>query len=182
MQPELTRRGRCHVFGNEIPLDEGFIPFDMAIRRIEDPAQLTPELFKMLDPEFPHRVRAGDIVIAGHNFGCGKPHFQGFIAMAAMNLSVLCTSMPYKSIRGAISKGVPVMTGVSNDNGQFATGDEIEVNFSTGEITNMTRGTRQSATLMSSDLVSIIQQGGTQGVLAAWLAQHPEMALGQSVL
>ena len=111
MPGRLVRRGRCHVFGDDIPLDDGLIPFEMAIRRIDDPAQLCPELLRLIDPAFPERVRPGDIVVAGANFGCGKPHFQGFIAMAALGVSVVCASMPYKTLRGAISKGVPVLTG-----------------------------------------------------------------------
>ncbi|MDX3906576.1 MAG: hypothetical protein QHC78_12890 [Pigmentiphaga sp.] len=171
----LRRSGQCHVFGDHIPLDDGLIPFEMAIRRIDDPALLCPELLKLVDPGFPARVQPGDIVIAGADFGCGKPHFQGFIAMASLGLAVVCVSMPYKALRGAISKGVPVLTGLPADPGAFATGDRIEVDFSSGTVANLDTGHRVEVPPLSPLLADVVTQGGTRGMLAAWLDAHPGM-------
>lgn len=174
MPLQLQRRGRCHVFGDDIPLDDGLIPFEMAIGRIDDPALLVPHLLRLVDAGFPARVQPGDIVVAGRAFACGKPHFQGFIAMAALGLSVVCASMPYKSVRGAISKGVPVMPGV--DAGHFATGDEVVVDFVQGTVVNASRRSAHQGTPLAPDLVALVLQGGTRGALSAWLAEHPEAA------
>lgn len=176
MPDALSRRGRCHVFGDGIPLDEGLIPFDMAIRRIDDPAVLIPELFRQIDAGFASRVQRGDLVIAGRDFCCGKPHLQGFIAMAALGLAVICTSMPYKAMRGAISKGVPVLTGLDDPAGGFSTDDEVEVDFAAGRIVNLSRGQHHVAQAMSPTLIGMVVEGGTRGMLAAWLRTHPEMS------
>lgn len=187
----LVRRGRCHVFGDDIPLDDGLIPFEMAIRRIDDPAQLCPELLRLIDPVFPERVRPGDIVVAGANFGCGKPHFQGFIAMAALGISVVCASMPYKTLRGAISKGVPVLTGwpIAGWPGQdrpgqdrpgaaagVRTGDVLEVDFAAGTVGGPDLDSPIQLPPLSPLLVDIVRSGGMRGMLAAWLRDHPDMA------
>ena len=173
MTSSLIRRGRAHVFGDGIPLDEGVMAFKYAIGRITDPAELIPHLFEPIDPGFAARVARGDLVVAGADFGCGKPHIQGFIAMAALGMGVVCGSMPYKAIRGAISKGLPVLTGGGDPASWVANGDEIEVNFGTGEARNLSRGTTVQLPPMAPVLQPIIAQGGANGQLAGWLNEHP---------
>ena len=178
MTNPLTQRGRCHVFGDGIPLDEGVMAFKYAIGRITDPEQLIPHLFEDIDPTFAARVQPGDFVIAGRDFGCGKPHIQGFIAMAALHMGVLCTSMPYKAMRGAISKGLPVLTGCEGAAEFARNGDDIEVHFATGQAINHTQGTHKTFPAMPSVLQDIIAHGGAQGQLAAWLDAHAEQRAG----
>ncbi|OVZ61241.1 hypothetical protein CDO44_06245 [Pigmentiphaga sp. NML080357] len=175
MTTTFRRSGYCHVFGDDIPLDDGLIPFDMAIRRVDDPAVLRPALLRMVDPDFPDRVRPGDIIVAGARFGCGKPHFQGFVAMASLGLSILCVSMPYKALRGAISKGVPVLTGLPAIGEAFRTGDRIEVDFVQGTIANLDNARRFEVPPLSPLLADMVRRGGTRGMLATWLEAHPEM-------
>jgi 3-isopropylmalate/(R)-2-methylmalate dehydratase small subunit len=178
----LVKRGTCHVFGNDIPLDEGFIPFELAIQRVTDPQQLIPHLFKQIDPGFPARVKPGDVVIAGSEFGCGKPHVQGFIAMAALGMGVICTSMPYKNLRRAVAKGVPVLDGAPAPEQLAATGDEVEIDFATGRFRNFTRGTEATVPAMPPILLDIVNTGGMDGLLKTWLADHPEQAAGSADL
>lgn len=174
MTHPLTQRGRCHVFGDGIPLDEGVMAFKFAIGRITDPEQLIPHLFEGIDPTFASRVQPGDFVIAGRDFGCGKPHIQGFIAMAALHMGVLCLSMPYKAMRGAISKGLPVLTGCEGATEFVRNGDDLEVIFATGQAINHTQGTQKTLPAMPKVLQDIIAHGGATGQLAAWLLDHPE--------
>ncbi|NYE22184.1 hypothetical protein [Pigmentiphaga litoralis] len=176
MTARLLRRGRCHVFGDDIPLDEGLIPFDMAIRRIDDPSILVPELFRQIDPAFHDRVRPGDIIVAGRNFCCGKPHLQGFIAMASLGLSVICTSMPYKAMRGAVAKGVAVMTGVDIQAFPFKTGDDVEVDYTDGTVRNVSQTVTLTGEALSATLTDIVAEGGTRGQLRTWLRDHPIMS------
>lgn len=175
MRPPLKKRGFCHVFGDDIPLDEGVMPFRFAIGRVTDPKELIPHLFAAIDAAFPQRVRHGDLILAGRNFACGKAHMQGFIAMEALGIGVLCGTMPYKAHRGAVGRGVPILTGCSGIGEFAATGDEIEVDFSTGEASNITRGTARRFPPIPEILGDIVARGGLKGSLAAWLAEHPEM-------
>ncbi|WP_299452457.1 hypothetical protein [uncultured Pigmentiphaga sp.] len=176
MSDLLIKTGTCHVFGDKVPLDEGFIPFSFAIGRETRPEVLIPHLFKSLDPEFPDRVAPGDIVIGGTQFACGKTHVQGFIAMVALDLGIVCGSMPFKAMRRAIAQGLPVLTGLEQPGSFAKTGDSIEVNFATGRVTNLTTGEVRHCPPMPPILQPIIRQGGTQGYLRHWLATHPEMA------
>ena len=175
MTSPLIRRGVCHVFGDDIPLDEGVMPFSYAIGRITDPQELIPHLFETIDPGFASRVQPGDIIIAGNNFGCGKAHMQGFIAMAALGMGVLCGSMPYKGHRGAIARGVPVLTGCENAAAFACAGEDIEIDFASGCATNHTRGTQQQFAPLAPILADLVAQGGLRGALTAYLQSHPGM-------
>ncbi|MFM9970900.1 MAG: hypothetical protein ACKVQK_21105 [Burkholderiales bacterium] len=180
MRKSLKRRGTCHVFGDRIPLDEGIMPFKFAIERINDPEKLIPHLFKGTDPDFPSKVKPGDFVLAGKEFACGKPHVQGFIAMAALDMSVLCESMPYKAMRRAVAVGLPLLTGCNPGAGFAKSGDEIEVDFESGAARNISTGVSVTLPAMSPILREIVANGGMNGALAAWLAEHPEQAAGES--
>ncbi len=170
----LVKRGTCHVFGDNIPLDEGFIPFELAIQRVTDPQKLIPHLFETLSPGFSSRVRAGDIVIAGSEFGCGKPHVQGFIALQALGMGVVCVSMPFKNLRRAVAKGLPVIVGAPPPQAFASAGDELEIDFATGLGTNHTRGAPIRLPAMPPILLDIVQKGGMDALLKSWLADHPE--------
>lgn len=180
MEQSLKRRGICHVFGDNVPLDEGVMAFKYAIGRVTDPKELIPHLFEGIDPTFASRVKPGDIVIAGSDFGCGKPHIQGFIAMAALGMGVLCGSMPNRALRGAVSKGLPVLTGCTN--GQFAQdGDEIEIDFTSGAARNITKGTTAQFPAMAPVLRDIVTRGGAAGTLKAWLDEHPAQRVAPGI-
>lgn len=176
-QASLVRRGCAHLFGDDVPLDDGIMAFRFAIERVVDPDALIPHLFEQVDPAFASSVKRGDLVLAGANFGWGKPHVQGYIAMAALGLSILCVSMPHKALRRAVAAGLPVITGIADPRQLAQAGDEIEVDFGVGLLRNLTRQTETSVPPMPAILREIVSAGGAEGALAAWLRDHPEQAL-----
>jgi 3-isopropylmalate/(R)-2-methylmalate dehydratase small subunit len=175
----LIRRGTCHLVGDDVSLDDGIIPHRFAAQRVTDPRELVPHLFESIDRDFARRVKPGDIVLAGRNFACGKPRLQGFIAMAALNLGVICTSMPYKMLRRAVARAIPVIVGGPEAHGIAVTGDEIEADFSTGAVWNLTRDLRTAVPAMPPILRDIVASGGMQATLENWLARHPEQSRQQ---
>lgn len=173
----LIRRGRCHVLGDNVSLDDGIIPARFATQRVTEAKDLIPHLFESIDPQLAQRIQPGDIVIAGRNFACGKPRVQGFIAMGALNLAVICTSMPYKMLRRAVARAIPVVTGGPEPAGIAGSGDELEIDFSTGRVWNVTRNAHVDVPAMSPILRDIVVGGGMQAVLKDWLVRHPEQAM-----
>lgn len=176
----LIRRGRCHVLGDDVSLDDGIIPARFATQRVTEAKDLIPHLFESVDPQLAQRIQPGDIVLAGRNFACGKPRVQGFIAMGAMNLAVICTSMPYKMLRRAVARAIPVVTGGPAPSSMASSGDELEIDFSTGAIWNVSRNVRVSVPAMPPILRDIVSGGGMQAVLKEWLERHPEQAVEPS--
>lgn len=174
----LLRRGRCHVLGDDVSLDNDIIPARFSRERVTDANVLVPQLFANLDPELAAKIRHGDIILAGRNFACGKPRLQGFIAMGALHLSVLCTSMPYKMLRRAVARGIPVITGVSDIAAIAGDGDELEIDFATGAILNLANDRSVTAPAMPALLRDIVAAGGTEAMLKQWLVEHPGQAAG----
>jgi 3-isopropylmalate/(R)-2-methylmalate dehydratase small subunit len=163
--------------GDDVPIDDGIIPRRFPAERVTDPAKLTPHIFETIDPALAGCVRPGDIVFAGRNFACGKPRVQGFIAMAALDLAVICTSMPYNMMRRAVAQAIPVLVGGPPPDSIVASGDEVEIDFATGWVRNLTRGTEVHVPAMPPILMEIVANGGAQAALRAWLASHPEQAV-----
>jgi 3-isopropylmalate/(R)-2-methylmalate dehydratase small subunit len=172
----LIRRGTCHLLGDDVSLDDGIIPSRFAAQRVTEPRELVPHLFESIDPALAQRIEPGDIVLAGRNFACGKPRLQGFIALAALDLAVLCTSMPYKMLRRAVARAIPVIVGGPEPHSIATAGDEIDIDFSTGAVWNLSRDIRTAVPAMPSILRDIVAGGGMQATLKDWLARHPEQA------
>jgi 3-isopropylmalate/(R)-2-methylmalate dehydratase small subunit len=172
----LIRRGRAHVLGDGVSLDDDVIPARLAAQRIMDPATLTPHLFENVDPDFARSVRPGDVVFAGRNFACGKPRLQGLIALAALDLTIVCASMPFKILRRAVARAIPVIAGVSAAHALVATGDTVEIDLTAGVLRNLTRETQAAIPIMAPILRNLVAAGGAQTALRDWLAAHPEQA------
>jgi 3-isopropylmalate/(R)-2-methylmalate dehydratase small subunit len=176
LEKALVRRGRCHLIGDDVSLDDGIIPQRFAAQRVTDPRELVGHLFESIDPDLAQRIKPGDILLAGRNFACGKPRLQGFIALGALDLAVICGSMPYKMLRRAVARAIPVVIGGPEPHAMAAAGDELEIDFSTGALWNRTQDVRTRVPAMPPVLRDIVQSGGTQAMLKDWLSRHPEQA------
>lgn len=172
-------RGTCQKFGDDIAHDGPIMPFKFAKERTNDPALLLPNLFVGVDPTFPERVKQGDIVVAGRNFGKGKPHFGGYIAMQALGLGVLCESMPFLNFRAAISCGTLIAADCAGISQQADQGDDLEVDFLAGDFINHTRASRCQFPPVPEGLRETIALGGTIGVIRQWwdtVGKHQDQA------
>jgi 3-isopropylmalate/(R)-2-methylmalate dehydratase small subunit len=167
-------RGRCRKFGDDVPLDGGLIPFRLAIGRVMEPEKLIPHLFEEITPGFHTRVSPGDIIVGGRRFACGKPHVQGFIAIRALGLGVVCESIPFNSLRGAVSRGVTLMPSCEGVSRLAQDGDQLEVDFETGRFANLTRGIEQVFRPLDPTLLEIIGKGGSEGQIREWVARAGE--------
>ena len=153
-------RGRCWKFGDNIGIDGDMMPLEFAIKRELNPDVLKPYLMTGVDPEFPKKVRPGDIIVGGRRFAQGNPHIQGLIGVRAHGLGLVVESMQRGSFRNAINAGVPFLTNCSGVTQAVETGDELEVDFQTGRFRNLTRGTELQFEPLDPQLRSIIDLGG----------------------
>ena len=97
-------KGRCYKLGHDVPHPGGVIPNRLIVGREMDPQKLVPHLFEETDPGFAARAKPGDIIVTGRNFGMG-PKANGYIAMQALGLGLVCESMPFLAYRAAIGAG-----------------------------------------------------------------------------
>ena len=165
-------RGRCYRLGHEVPHAGGVIPDRLITSREFDPQKLVPHLFEETDPGFHTRARAGDIIVTGRRFGMG-PKMNGYIAMQALGLGLVCESMPYLAYRAAVGCGVRVLTDCAGITERCAAGDELEVDFATGRFTNLTRGETTALSPMPAALREIVALGGNVGWLRDWWQKRP---------
>ena len=160
-------KGRCYKLGHDVPHAGGVIPNAMIGGRHFDPKDLIPRLFEETDPGYHERSKPGDIIVTGRNFGMG-PKMNGYIAMQALGLGLVCESMPFLAYRAAIGVGLRTMTDCPAVTEICDTGDELDVDFSTGLFVNLTRNVTREYPPLPETLRGLVQLGGTSGWLKQW--------------
>jgi 3-isopropylmalate/(R)-2-methylmalate dehydratase small subunit len=160
-------KGRCYRLGHNVPHAGGVIPDRLITSREFDPQKLIPHLFEETDPGFHERAKPGDIIVTGRKFGMG-PKMNGYIAIQALGLGLVCESMPYLAYRAAIGCGVRVLTDCAGVTGLCSTGDEVEVDFQSGRFVNHTRGVHGQYAPLPAALQEIVVVGGNVGWLRNW--------------
>lgn len=107
-----------------------------------DPAELALHCMEDIDKEFVHQVKAGDIIVADKNFGCGSSREHAPIAIKAAGVScVIAETFARIFYRNAINIGLPIVE-CPEASKEIEAGDEVEVDFDSGVIRNITKGTQ----------------------------------------
>jgi len=149
-------RGRVHVFGDDINTD--YIIAGKYKFKTKDMRELARHAFEDIDPEFVSRVRPGDIVVAGSNFGCGSSREQAPLVLLHAGISaVVAVSFARIFFRNAINTGLPVLqcpvSGLHN-------GDELSVDLASGSVVSLQDGRCWQANPLPPVMLSILQDGG----------------------
>ena len=106
-----------------------------------DPAELATHCMEDIDKEFIHNVKKGDIMVANKNFGCGSSREQAPIAIKAAGIScVIAETFARIFYRNAINIGLPIIE-CPEAAKAIEAGDEVEIDFDSGIITDITKGT-----------------------------------------
>ena len=125
-----------------------------------DPKELAKHALEGLDKEFPEKAKEGVIVVGGKNFGCGSSREQAPLALKYSGVKcVLAESFARIFFRNAINIGLPVIecTGISTATDD---GDNIEVDFETGEVQNVSKGKKFHVPGLPPFIVEILGDGG----------------------
>lgn len=155
-----TISGRVWTFGHNISADNGIIQYSNVpdLGSFDVPA-LKAMLFVLIDPEFPAKVRTGDIIVAGRNFG-HHSHPHACVAMLESGIrACLCESTDSAFIRKALNAGLPVIPcpGVTEI---VATGETIETDLSTGIARNPATGETRSYRPFCPEMIDVWRFGG----------------------
>ncbi len=164
---EWVHRGRCWKFGDDVPNDTGIVPNEAITRHIFDRERLGQLCMTCIDPEFPRKARAGDILVAGERFGAGSCHIQSAYALQALGLAVVAESMSRGFLRNGLVAGLLLIPECRRITSLVETGDELEVDFRSGRIANLTRGTSAEATPLPDFLLKVVEAGGLVSYLKA---------------
>ncbi|MEJ5185573.1 MAG: 3-isopropylmalate dehydratase small subunit [Candidatus Geothermincolales bacterium] len=165
----MILRGRAHVFGDDVNTD--YIISGKYKFKTLDMKELATHLMEDIDPEFHSKVRPGDFIVAGRNFGCGSSREQAPLVIKAAGISaVLATSFARIFFRNAINKGLPV---VECDTSGISPGDELEVDLEKGLVRNLNTGKEIGIKPLPGVMMDILKEGG----LTEYLKRHGEFKL-----
>lgn len=128
-----------------------------------EPAELAKHCMEDIDPDFPGKVQSGDLIVSGPNFGCGSSREHAPVAIKASGIScVIAPSFARIFYRNAINIGLPIMESKEASEG-INQGDEVQVDFDTGEIFNLTTGDKFKALPFPDFIKKIIEKDGLVG-------------------
>ncbi|NLU42547.1 MAG: 3-isopropylmalate dehydratase small subunit [Firmicutes bacterium] len=153
----MTVTGRAWKFGNNVDTD-AIIP--ARYLNTSDPVELAAHCMEDADPTFAKKVAAGDIIVAGSNFGCGSSREHAPIAIRAAGVScVIARSFARIFFRNSINIGLPIFESPEAA-ADIQNGDEISVDIESARIVNVTSGREYSALPLSDEIREIIADGG----------------------
>ncbi len=96
--------------------------------------KIMPHLFKGFDDSFAERVKAGDIIVAGANFGCGSSREHPSVGLAFAGIkAVICKSVNRIFYRSSVNQGLPILV-VPEAVDAYKQGDKVDIDFAKGEI------------------------------------------------
>jgi len=160
--------GVAHKYGNHVDTD---VIIPARYLNTSDPAELAKHCMEDIDAEFVRRVRAGDIIVAGHNFGCGSSREHAPIAIKACGVScVIANGFARIFYRNSINTGLPIL--VCPDAVEATeSGDQLEVDLSSGTVRNVTRSRTFTAQPFPEFMLEIVKAGGLLEFTRSRLAQ-----------
>ena len=125
-----------------------------------DPKELATHCMEDIDKDFVKNVQAGDIIVAEKNFGCGSSREHAPIAIKASGVScVIAETFARIFYRNAINIGLPIIECKEVAHGIEA-GDEVEIDFDSGIITNKTKNTSFQGQAFPEFMQKIIKSEG----------------------
>ena len=122
-----------------------------------DHQELAAHCMEDLDPSFVSRVKPGDIIVAGENFGCGSSREHAPVAIKASGIAcVVAKSFARIFYRNAINIGLSIV----ECDADADDGDRLAVDFEQGRIENLTKGTERAFSAFPPFLQTLLQSGG----------------------
>ncbi len=148
---------KAHKYGDHIDTDQ-IIPAQYLVTTV--PRELALHCMETPDPDFVKRVKEGDVMIGGIDFGCGSSREHAPIALMGAGIScVIAKSFARIFFRNSINLGLPVLESPEAADA-IEQGDEIDVDLATGTIRNLTTEQVFKAKPFEPFMMDIIKAGG----------------------
>ena len=162
-------KGKTIKLGDNISTDH-IIPGRFAYLRSNLP-ELAEHVLEDTLPDFNSRVKEGDVLVGGINFGLGssREHAPVVIKMAGISV-ILVKTVARIFFRNAINQGMPVLF---CDTDKISDGDELEIDVSEGKVTDITNGVVLETSKMPPLMSVIVGEGG----LIPYIKKHHDFVL-----
>ena len=157
-------KGKVYKFGDDIDTD---VIVPATYLSTFDPKELAKHCMEYTNPDFYGKVKQGDIMVAGKNFGCGSSREHAPIAIKGCGVSiVIAKSFARIFYRNALNIGLYILECPEAVDG-IDEGDEVSVDVDTGVITNITKNTSFKAHPFPKFIQNIIECGGLINAIKA---------------
>ncbi|MEA2072639.1 MAG: 3-isopropylmalate dehydratase small subunit [Campylobacterota bacterium] len=154
--------GKVWTFGKDIDTD-----LIIAARYLNTsvPEELAKHVMEDADPEFVGKMSAGDLIVAGENFGCGSSREHAPIALKAAGVAaVIAPTFARIFYRNAFNMGLPIFE--LQESAEISEGDDVTVDMNAGTVTNNTTGKTYSFTPIPPFMQELIDAGGLMNFAA----------------
>jgi len=154
------------LIGNVIKYEQDNIDTDVIIPgtylKIHDYNELATHAMEGLDPDFPSKVKDGDFIVAGKNFGCGSSREHAPIALSTCGIkAVIATSFARIFYRNSVDGAFLLPIEIDDETYQkISNSDQLEINIESNEIKNITKNETYSMKPFSEIIAKIISAGG----------------------
>ncbi|HCA71058.1 MAG TPA: 3-isopropylmalate dehydratase small subunit [Ruminococcaceae bacterium] len=153
----MQAKGRVHKYGNNVDTD---VIIPARYLNTSSRAELAQHCMEDLDRNFVKTVKPGDIIVANKNFGCGSSREHAPIAIQASGIScVIASTFARIFYRNSINIGLPILE-CEEAAEKIQDGDDVQVDFGTGVITDLTSGKTFQAEPFPPFIQNIIDKGG----------------------
>jgi len=150
-------KGKVHKYGADVNTD---VIVPARYLSLSEPAELAAHCMEDIDQEFVAKVQPGDIIMATTNFGCGSSREHAPLAIKAAGVScIIARSFARIFFRNAINIGLPLLE-CEDAVAQTEAGDALEVDLSSGQIKNRTKGFTFTAKPYPDFMAELISVGG----------------------
>ena len=158
----MSVKGRVFKYGDNVDTD---VIIPARYLNTSDPKELAMHCMEDIDKEFVNEVKQGDIIVANKNFGCGSSREHAPLAIKTAGVScVIASTFARIFYRNSINIGLPILECDEAVKGIDA-GDELEVDFSTGVIKNLTKNQEYQGEPFPEFMQKIIDNDGLIGYI-----------------
>ena len=153
----MKAQGLVHKYGDNVDTD---VIIPARHLNTADHKELASHCMEDIDKEFVNKVKQGDIMVGGENFGCGSSREHAPIAIKASGIDcVIAKTFARIFYRNAINIVLPILE-CPEASEKIEAGDEVSINFDTGVITNETKGETYQALPFPDFIKDIMAKGG----------------------
>lgn len=153
----MNAHGIVHKYGDNVDTD---VIIPARYLNTADHKELASHCMEDIDTEFVKKVNAGDIMVGGANFGCGSSREHAPIAIKESGIScVIAATFARIFFRNSINIGLPILE-CPEASEKIESGDELDINFDTGVIVNVTKNESYQAQPFPEFMKNIMSKGG----------------------
>ena len=153
----MNAHGKVHKYGDNVDTD---VIIPARYLNTADHKELASHCMEDIDKDFVNKVKAGDIMVGEANFGCGSSREHAPIAIKESGVAcVIAATFARIFYRNAINIGLPILECPEAAH-EIQAGDEVDVDFDSGKITDVTTGKVYTAEPFPEFIKDIINCGG----------------------